>query len=260
MSKSTLSLKSIEKLLSEKLIPITSKIESLHDKVEEVVTSLSFLSEKYDEIVDKVNVPEVNNKQLSTKNQRLRSEVSNLSNTCASLKSAIDELKQYSRRDCLEIRGIPRSRHENTDDIVIKVASLVNISINKEDISVSHCIGNSGTRVSAPNSSREMESSSIIVKFIKREARDAVYKSRSQLRRKSSKDIGYARRAENRILIVESLTRKRKLLFNVCLKFKQDHGFRFIWTQYRKIFLRKDQESPAIHIKDENELQGILSH
>ena len=68
-SKSTLSLKSIETLLSEKLLPITGKIESLHDKVEEVVTSLSFLSEKYDEIVDKVYVLEVNNKQLSTENQ-----------------------------------------------------------------------------------------------------------------------------------------------------------------------------------------------
>jgi hypothetical protein len=70
--------------------------------------------------------------------------------------------------------------------------------------------------------------------------------------------IGFSRRAENNIFIAENLTRKRKLLFNACLKFKKDHGFRFIWTQHGRILLRKDTESPAIHVKDENDLQGIL--
>ena len=260
MSKSTLTLKSIESLLNEKLLPITNKIECLHNKVEEVVHSLSFLSNKYDELFNKVSVLEDNNKQLNTENQRLKSESSNLSNVCASLKVAIDELEQYSRRDCLELRGIPSSRDENTDDIVIKVASLVNINIKKEDISVSHRIRNSGIRGGSTvnsSSSRDMEPA-IIVKFIKRDVRDALYHSRSRLKDKSTKDIGFSRRAENNIFIAENLTRKRKLLFNACLKFKKDHGFRFIWTQHGRILLRKDTESPAIHVKDENDLQGIL--
>jgi hypothetical protein len=45
---------------------------------------------------------------------------------------------------------------------------------------------------------------------------------------KSTKRYGFSRRAENNIFIAESLTRKKKLLFNACLKFKKDHGFRFI--------------------------------
>ena len=185
MSKSTLTLKSIESLLNEKLLPITNKIECLHNRVEEVVHSLSFLSNKYDELFNKVSVLEDNNKQLSTENQRLKSESSNLSNVCASLKVAIDELEQYSRRDCLELRGIPSSRDENTDDIVIKVASLVNINIKKEDISVNHRIRNSGIRGGSTvnsSSSRDMEPA-IIVKFIKRDVRDALYHSRSRLKK-----------------------------------------------------------------------------
>ena len=54
----------------------------------------------------------------------------------------VNDLEQYSRRECLEIRGIPvlgnRPHEENTDNIVIKVAELIGVKINHEDISVSH--------------------------------------------------------------------------------------------------------------------------
>ena len=90
-------------------------------------------------------------------NQRLKSESPKLSNDCASLKVACEELEQYSRRDCLKLRGIPTSRDKNTDELVIKLASLANISIKKEDISVSHCIGNSSTM-----GTREMEPAIIV--------------------------------------------------------------------------------------------------
>ncbi len=50
--------------------------------------------------------------------------------------------EQYSRRQCLEIRGIeqPRSSEgsESTNTVVIKLGSLMGINIQSKDISVSH--------------------------------------------------------------------------------------------------------------------------
>ena len=53
----------------------------------------------------------------------------------------VNDLAQYSRRQCLEIRSIPIPRsksikEENTDNIVFKVVKLIDIEIKHEDISV----------------------------------------------------------------------------------------------------------------------------
>ena len=45
------------------------------------------------------------------------------------LNEKIDELEQYSRRECVEIKGIPFSESENTDALVVKVAKLMNVPI-----------------------------------------------------------------------------------------------------------------------------------
>ena len=49
----------------------------------------------------------------------LQKNVNDMSATIEFLKSSLDRQKQYSRRNCLLIDGIPESRSENTDDLVI---------------------------------------------------------------------------------------------------------------------------------------------
>ena len=56
------------------------------------------------------------------------------------LKSALDEQAQHSRRECLEIRGVPASQGEDTNKIVKKIGSLIDADVNDTDISISHRI------------------------------------------------------------------------------------------------------------------------
>ena len=40
----------------------------------------------------------------------------------------INELQQYSRRDCVEITGLPNEKDEDTDELIIKVGTLMGLN------------------------------------------------------------------------------------------------------------------------------------
>ena len=50
----------------------------------------------------------------------------------------VDSLEQYGRRQNLEIAGIPIGENENTNNIVIEVAKMVNMKITADQILTSH--------------------------------------------------------------------------------------------------------------------------
>lgn len=69
-------------------------------------------------------------------------------------------MEQYSRRDCVEIKGIPVNK--NTDDVVIDVAKLMDVPLKSEDISISHRL---------PQSKNSKYHPIIMAKFTSRKAR-----------------------------------------------------------------------------------------
>ena len=68
------------------------------------------------------------------------------------LRSSIDDQAQFTRRECLEIRGIPGTAGEDTNEIVKKIGALIEVDISDTDISVSHRIplSNNGEAGSTP--------------------------------------------------------------------------------------------------------------
>ena len=58
--------------------------------------------------------------------------------------------------------------------------------------------------------------------------------------------------------IVESLTQKNRELLKECIKEKFDLKFKFTWTISGKIMMRKEEDSPAIHIRSHADLNNLL--
>ena len=150
----------------------------------------------------------------------------------------MNDLEQYSCRECLEIQGIPASENsvkESTNDIVCKVGNLMGVEIAPEDISVSHRL---------PINKRykgKRSTQAIIVKFVRRDVKEAVFRSRNKLKNKSTRDLGY--KVSSPIYINESLTEKNKELLRYCLKTKNELNYKFMWTSNGRIFLRRDEGS-----------------
>ena len=49
-----------------------------------------------------------------------------------------DDLEQYSRKNSLEILGVPNDTYTSTDEVVIRIGQAINVEIKPEDIEIPH--------------------------------------------------------------------------------------------------------------------------
>ena len=80
------------------------------------------------ELENKISAVELENKHLKPEVLRLSSIVEHQS-------IQINDIEQYSCRDCVEIAGVPEVEDENTNELVLKIGNLIGENINESDIS-----------------------------------------------------------------------------------------------------------------------------
>ena len=187
----------LEKKLEEKLKPI-DRMMSMMDNLSDA------LEAKYES-----NLKE---------NKCLKSEVLRLSNIIKTHDSEINNIQQYSRRDCVEISGTPEEPDENTNALTIKIGALLGLQIDEKDISISHRLPHKVQNETYSSRLRPREGASsvtlnfsnrfpkIIVKFARWSVKDQFYQGRKYLKDKSTKDLGFSLSLDGHIFISESLT------------------------------------------------------
>jgi seryl-tRNA synthetase len=111
-------------VLNEKLPPLKSEMSDLREKVGEMTTFLDMANAKYEEVISKLKQSEAQRAQIMEENKVLRNAALEMDKKVKHLNESLDDLEQYSRRDCLEIRGIPPAtvgQPENTNEIIVKL-------------------------------------------------------------------------------------------------------------------------------------------
>jgi hypothetical protein len=116
----------LDKKLEENLRPF-------HQAMDDLKLSVNFVSEKFDSLT--MRVSEMEGK---CEDKFLKAEILRLSNVVKQHSEVVSNIEQYSRRDCVEISGLPEESDEDTNALTIKVGSLMGLKINESDISVSH--------------------------------------------------------------------------------------------------------------------------
>lgn len=102
----------------------------------------------------------------------LKDQISTLQKENLELRREIDELEMYSRRNCVRVAGVSEDRTD-TDDVILDIASKLDIPIKREEITVSH-------RVGPKNNDRPRQ---IIARITNYELRHRLLKSSKQLRK-----------------------------------------------------------------------------
>ena len=229
---SNLTVEKLGEILEEKLRKV---IQPLSKQIEDAMQSVNALNTKYDQIVKTLkDLDKAKDKQI-VENASLKAEILKSSNEVKFLKKSLNDLEQFTRRDCLEIRGIPLPSTptdlDQTDEVVLQIAEKIGVPMQKSDISISHRIP----------SRKQFTDDGIpvppaIIKFVKREIRENLYRARKNLKSISTVDLGYS--VANKIYVNENLTEKNKEIFKLCLKCKRDLSYKFLWTNAGRIFLR----------------------
>ena len=160
-----------------------------------------------------------------------------------------DDLEQYSRKNSLELHGIPRGAYSSTEEAVLKVTNALNVNVRPEDIEISHHI-------------RLKHSEAIIVKFVSHKVKSRVYKARTRLKNVSVTGLfqdcpASSRTESNRIHMCESLTAYRRYLVNKLNTKRRNNELLSVWTMDGKVFVKTSPEGSPIRISCDEDLDNL---
>ena len=164
---------------------------------------LEFVNAKYEELLEMMKSSKEERKALKDENKILKATIRSIESSLESVTRVNNDLEQYTRKECVEIRGIPVAAtpsEEQTNNIVTNVGKLLGMDITQNDISVSHQMPQSQKHKGKPRPP------AIIVKFIRCDVKDNFYHARKQLKDLTTRDLGYSKK--NKIYLAESLTER----------------------------------------------------
>ena len=135
--------------------------------------SMDFINEKFEDhrkISDNLTKQ---HSRLESENKELKQKTEELDSNVNSLSIEVDDLEQYSRRDCIEVSGVPLQRDEDAEQSIINIGKVIGIDVDREDIQACHRIN------SKPNAA-------IICKFVNRKLKEAFMKNKREITRMES--------------------------------------------------------------------------
>ena len=183
--------------------------------------------------------------EMSHAIQRLECMVDKLDQDLHSAERHLDDLEQYGRRNCLILHGcktetIKKASYSDFEEFVLKLLNnrlKLDFDIKSEDIDTCHILP-----------SRRKDTHPIIIKFVRRSVRQAVYQKKRNL--KSS--------VENpeKLALTESLTKRR---FSLLSKARAAFGFKNVWTLNGNVFCSyQDNRFSIIDFKDITKICGPI--
>ena len=162
-----------------------------------------------------------------------------------------DNLEQYTRKQSLEICGIPTGAYASTEDAVLKIANALDVIMSAEDINISHKVKSNGV-------------GTILVKFHSHKAKSRLYKARTKLKNLRLTDIftdvSTATRVAagtGRIFINENLTSYRKDLLRKANDKRRDGLIISAWSSDGKIFVKTSPEGVPVRIYAKEDLENL---
>lgn len=223
------------KRLKEDVKAIKSDIAEFKDSLQFAHEAISKFSERIDSLESKVN------------------ELQNLSDIVPSLQAKIDKLTsdkherdQWMRMNNAEIKGVPMKKGENLFDIALKLGSVLECPIKKEDI-------NTITRV--PTYQKDVPKS-IIVSFTNRYAKDDFVAAMKKRKNLTPSALGLS--GTSNIYVNDHLTPYYKQLLTKAKALQKSAAdFQFIWVKHSKIWARKSLTSKVFTINSDSDLQKI---
>ncbi|XP_046687233.1 uncharacterized protein LOC124372864 [Homalodisca vitripennis] len=205
--------------------------EALNSKVDDSLKVNTDLSEKLSKFITTIERLESENVQLKVK--------------LHALESRLEEQEQYTRRNCIEIQGVP-VRNNNVMDTVKDVGKALGMEIKEEMIDACHTLGKRKDAEGPPG---------IIVKFVRRTDADNLLAKRRAKAQFSTRHLNLG--TDNPVYLNESLTPARRMLLKKARDFRRTNGYKWLWVRGGKILMRKEDNGPVINVKCQSDLDSL---
>ena len=120
--------------LKNSMLFLREECKSLSDSSGHIFDSTAYIASEYDDFHKKIS----DNNKLVMHIAKLNASMDHITTMQESFELQLDRLDEYCRRENLECHGIPVTENENTNEIVKKMASLLDLHLDDCQISTSH--------------------------------------------------------------------------------------------------------------------------
>ena len=201
------------------------------------------ICEKLEKALDDIAALQKTVNELREQNTQLESSISIAKNVNDQLLLRIEHLErqsnasaQYSRRECLEISGLPSDvKDEDLEGKVIEILSTIDVTVNPSQIEACHRLKNDRT----------------IIKFSSRKDCHNVLRNRKKLKDTDKTSLGLTK--DHKIFINESLCPEYRFLLWKCRKLCKVNKIASYWTFNGTVQIKiteNGQIHAITHVKD----------
>lgn len=177
---------------------------------------------------------------LKESNIELLQENASLKVRVYNLETQVDDIEQYSRRNCLRVSGLTERHDEDTDKLILDLAKELDINLSITDIDRSHRLGRPAVPGGRPRQ--------IIVKFTSYRARDMLFSKRKVMKDKPGFSHTY---------INEDLTYKRSQMLYEARQAMKAKDITGAWSFDGKLYVR-DNSDTRRKLERQGDLEKII--
>ncbi|KAL4710752.1 hypothetical protein ACJJTC_004397 [Scirpophaga incertulas] len=217
----------VKMYFSKEFEEIKSELSSLR----EIQKSVEFLSSECDRVNS--NMKDLQGKLASAIKENL-----SLSNQIMDISDRLNLMEQHSREMNIEINGVPENKSENLLSLTRQLCSSIAVPLQDVDVI-------SGVRVRKMMDTNDRPRS-IIIKLQSTLKRDQILAAVSKFNKKNTNDklnsshLGYGGNKSP-----------------VARKVARELGYKYIWVRNGRIFVRKEDHTPAKQIKSFDTLNSL---
>jgi hypothetical protein len=227
----------------------TSALDVMHMKLDHLIQtnksteqSLLLLLQEFKTLkADNIKLNE-DNIRLSNENLELKDEIRHINKDLSHFESLYDAMEQNLLVKNVEITGVAETENENLIEIIGKISHSVGVLLHDVDIDSIHRKHGNQTSGLPRN---------IIVKFSRLRTKNVLMeKIKGQKLYNNIIDPGSNNLRP--IYFNDHLTSRSKYLFFLARKFKREGHVKYAWTNFGKIFIKKDDNSQTNCVNDIN--------
>lgn len=226
----------------KKIYPTLMEIKTTNNSIESAMANLTVQNEELKHKIDLLEVQAKKDRDYIT-----------------ILEDKIEDLQRSSRKSNFEIKNVPKMANETQEDLIkmtLILSNEVGSNIVKTDISDIFRLQNK--RNSSKSGPIIVELTSTIRKtdFLKKSR----YFNRKHNEKLCAKHLGFKTAEYTPIYISDQLTTKGARLHFLARDLAKSNQYKYCWTAYGKVHVKKDDHSPTIIIKSESQVHNLLQN
>ncbi|KAL0860466.1 hypothetical protein ABMA27_009847 [Loxostege sticticalis] len=227
-----------------------TRLDALEQRITEIKTQ--------DTEMSKINPTLIEIKKTTSS---IESTVSRTKNICIlTLEQRIEDIQREERKTNVEIKNVPKLAEETSETLLGLVTSLAKtVGCKVDEGHIKDIYRIKGKKVSIylnANTPIVVEISSTILKTnLMNMCKAFNRKSKQKL---CAKHLGLRSNEDTPIYVSEQLTTKGARLYFLARELAKSKTFKYCWTAYGRVYLRKHDASPIITVRSEAQINSLL--